>query len=212
MLKELYLDSSVVKISDAPLSRSDKIPIHLLSGNLPTSFHGGHQDSVHPLAGRSSVREVDLAVGQHAPKGCPLPKLHDLDQPFIFDISMYNRPYRFEFYDTSSPGNYTLLQPDFVILCFDVTDRRSLINVPQVWRKDVTRHYKKDGDDPPLMMLGLKRDARVEDEGVIYPQEVRGFMAITGELVSEVFEDIARTAAKTKTDAGGLTQGGCMLM
>ncbi len=90
---------------------------------------------------------------------------------------MYNRPYRFEFYDTSSPENYTLLQPDFVILCFDVTDRRSLINVPQVWRKDVTRNYKKDGDDPPLMMLGLKRDARVEEEGVIYPQEVRYFLA-----------------------------------
>lgn len=36
--------------------------------------------------------------------------------------------------------------------------------------------------------------------------------AVTGELVSEVFEDIARTAAKTKTDAGGLTQGGCMVM
>ncbi|KAI4232557.1 MAG: hypothetical protein LQ349_004929 [Xanthoria aureola] len=166
-----------------------------------------------------------LSQGQHALKGsAPLPKLHDFDQPFIFDISMYNRPYRFEFYDTSSPENYTLLQPDFVILCFDVTDRRSLINVPQVWRKDVTRNYKKDGDDPPLMMLGLKRDARVEEEGVIYPQE--GYRiaqemrcdryaecsAVTGELVTEVFEDIARTAAKTKTDAGGLTQGGCMLM
>lgn len=119
-----------------------------------------------------------LSQGQNAPKGSgPLPKLHDLDQPFIFEISMYNRPYRFEFYDTACPENYTLLQPNFVILCFDVTDRRSLINVPRVWRKDVTRHYKKDGDDPPLMMLGLKRDARVEEEGVIYPQEVRSFVA-----------------------------------
>ncbi|KAI4108867.1 MAG: hypothetical protein LQ339_001985 [Xanthoria mediterranea] len=119
-----------------------------------------------------------LSQGQHALKGsAPLPKLHDFDQPFIFDISMYNRPYRFEFYDTSSPENYTLLQPDFVILCFDVTDRKSLVNVPQVWRKDVTRNYKKDGDDPPLMMLGLKRDARVEEEGVIYPQEVRFCLA-----------------------------------
>ncbi|KAI4266689.1 MAG: hypothetical protein LQ337_008705 [Flavoplaca oasis] len=177
-----------------------------------------------PGCGKSTLISR-LSQGQNAPKGSgPLPKLHDLDQPFIFEISMYNRPYRFEFYDTACPENYTLLQPNFVILCFDVTDRRSLINVPRVWRKDVTRHYKKDGDDPPLMMLGLKRDARVEEEGVIYPQE--GYRiaqemrcdryaecsALTGELVREVFEDIARTAAKTTTDAGGLTQGGCIVM
>lgn len=135
-------------------------------------YSSGVSSSTH--ANRSSR----LSQGQHALKGsAPLPKLHDFDQPFIFDISMYNRPYRFEFYDTSSPENYTLLQPDFVILCFDVTDRKSLVNVPQVWRKDVTRNYKKDGDDPPLMMLGLKRDARVEEEGVIYPQEVRFCLA-----------------------------------
>ncbi|KAL8682074.1 MAG: hypothetical protein Q9186_001863 [Xanthomendoza sp. 1 TL-2023] len=177
-----------------------------------------------PGCGKSTLLSR-LSQGQHAPKvPGPLPVLHDLDQPFIFDISMYNRPYRIEFYDTSSPVNYTLLQPDFIILCFDVTDRRSLINVPQVWRKNVTRHFRRDGEDVPLMVLGLKRDARVEEEGVIYPQE--GYRiaqemrcdryaecsAVTGELISEVFEDIARTAAKTKTDAGGLTQGGCTLM
>ncbi|KAI4196210.1 MAG: hypothetical protein LQ350_006703 [Teloschistes chrysophthalmus] len=156
--------------------------------------------------------------------GGPLPILHDLDQPFIFNISMYNRPYRFEFFDTASPENYTLLRPDFVILCYDITDRRSLINIQQVWRKDVTRHYRVDGEDVPVMLLGLKRDARVEEPGVIYPQE--GYRiaqemrcdryaecsAVTGELISEVFEDIARTAAKTTTKAGGLTQGGCTLM
>ncbi|KAL8726242.1 MAG: hypothetical protein Q9166_006830 [cf. Caloplaca sp. 2 TL-2023] len=177
-----------------------------------------------PGCGKSTLL-ARLSQGQHALKvPGPLPTLHDLDQPFIFEVSMYNRPYRFEFFDTSSPQNYTLLQPDFVILSYDITDRRSLINVPQVWRKDVTRHYRRDGEDPPLMMLGLKRDARVEEEGVIYPQE--GYRiaqemrcdryaecsAVTGELINEVFEDIARTAAKTKTDAGGLTQGGCTLM
>ena len=30
----------------------------------------------------------------------------------------------------------------------------------------------KDRDDIPIMLLGLKRDLRVEKEGVIYPQEV----------------------------------------
>lgn len=102
----------------------------------------------------------------------PLPLLHDLDQPFIFNISMYNRPYRFEFFDTASPENYTLLRPDFIIFCYDVTDRRSLSNIPEVWRKDVARHYTRVDEDVPLMVLGLKRDARVEEEGVIYPQEV----------------------------------------
>lgn len=29
------------------------------------------------------------------------------------------------------------------------------------------------GEDIPLMVLGLKRDLRVEGEGVIHPQEVR---------------------------------------
>ena len=30
--------------------------------------------------------------------------------------------------------------------------------------------------------------------------------AMTGELMNEVFEDVARKAAKTTTEAGGLTQ------
>ena len=33
--------------------------------------------------------------------------------------------------------------------------------------------------------------------------------ATTGELMNEVIEDIARTAAKTTTIAGGLSDGGC---
>ncbi|KAL9582766.1 MAG: hypothetical protein Q9203_005352 [Teloschistes exilis] len=177
-----------------------------------------------PGCGKSTLL-ARLSRGQTSLESAgPLPILHDLDQPFIFNISMYNRPYRFEFFDTASPENYTLLRPDFVILCYDITDRRSLINIQQVWRKDITRHYMIDREDVPVMLLGLKRDARVEEPGVIYPQE--GYRiaqemrcdryaecsAVTGELISEVFEDIARTAAKTKTEAGGLTQGGCTLM
>lgn len=82
----------------------------------------------------------------------------------------------------------------------------------------------KDRDDIPVMLLGLKRDLRKEGEGVIYPQEglktaqdlrcdrYAECSAITGELMNEVIEDIARTAAKTTTEAGGLSQGGCDLM
>lgn len=98
--------------------------------------------------------------------------MRDLDQPFPFDIKLWNRPYRFEFYDTASPENYTLLTPDFVILCYDISDRSSLINAQEVWRKIVGRHYRQNGEDIPVMLLGLKRDLRVEGPGVIEPQEV----------------------------------------
>ncbi|KAI9849771.1 MAG: hypothetical protein M1830_007088, partial [Pleopsidium flavum] len=104
-------------------------------------------------------------------KVADLPPLRDLDQPFVYDIRMYNRSYRFEFSDTASPENYTLLKPDLVILCYDITDRRSLTNVQQVWSKNVIRHYAHSREDIPVMLLGLKRDLRVEDEHTIYPQE-----------------------------------------
>lgn len=101
-----------------------------------------------------------------------LPLLRDLDQPFVYDIRMYNRSYRFEFSDTASPQNFTLLHPNFVILCYDISDRRSLINVQEVWRKDVTRLYTHRDEGIPVMLLGLKRDLRAEGEDLIEPQEV----------------------------------------
>ena len=79
-------------------------------------------------------------------------------------------------------------------------------------------------DDIPVMVLGLKRDLRREEEGIITPhdglrvaQDLRcdryaECSAVTGELMNEVIEDIARTAAKTTTEAGGLSQGGCTIM
>lgn len=36
--------------------------------------------------------------------------------------------------------------------------------------------------------------------------------AITGELMNEVIEDIARTAAKTTTEAGAVSKGECAMM
>ncbi len=85
---------------------------------------------------------------------------------------MYNRYYRFEFHDTASPEHYTLLKPDFVVLCYDINDRRSLVNVQHVWFKRMVESYMEDRDDIPIMLLGLKRDLREEKPGVIYPQEV----------------------------------------
>lgn len=36
--------------------------------------------------------------------------------------------------------------------------------------------------------------------------------ALTGELMNEVLEDIARTAAKTTTEVGGLSSAPCNIM
>ena len=150
--------------------------------------------------------------------------LRDEDQPFVYDIRMYNRPYRFEFYDTASPSNYTLLQPDFIILCYDVSDRRTLRNLQNVWWRKMIEWYMQEREDIPVMMLGLKRDLRVEDGDTLYPQEGHKVAAelrcdlyaecsaTEGELMNEVFEDIARRAARTTTAKGALSDGGCNLM
>ncbi|KAH0559725.1 hypothetical protein GP486_003761 [Trichoglossum hirsutum] len=89
-----------------------------------------------------------------------LPVLHDLDQPFVFDVKLFNRPYRFEFCDTASPRNYTLLHPDVVVLCYDISNPESLTAVKEKWSKEVHIYYEPDR---PTLMLGLKRDLRTKE-------------------------------------------------
>jgi len=96
----------------------------------------------------------------------------------------------------------------------------------RLWVKETKRIFTQE-KELPILMLGLKRDLRSEEEpnGIIYPQEGYGIAqemrcdrylecsAITGELVHEVFEDICRTAAlSTKGKNGGLSEGGCRVM
>ncbi|KAF2817117.1 P-loop containing nucleoside triphosphate hydrolase protein [Mytilinidion resinicola] len=163
-----------------------------------------------------------------------LPVLRDGDQPFTFNITMYNRPYRFCFYDTASPNNYTLLKPSFIILCFDISNRSTLHSLKTRWKNFVEAHYNYD-ELLPVMVLGLKRDLRVEWKeeekkagklGVsVMPQEALNVAqemmcdryaecsALTGELCPQVLEDVARTAAKTTTEKGGRTAPTeCMVM
>ena len=78
----------------------------------------------------------------------------------------------------------------------------------------------------PILVLGLKRDLRSEDDenGIIYPQEgyqvaqeirAHKYMecsAVTGELLRETFEDITSTAIKTMTEGSGQSEGACRLM
>jgi len=55
-----------------------------------------------------------------------LPILKDIDQPFVYNIKYFNRPYSFRIYDCDGPDEWRLLQPDIVILCFDIGVRDSL--------------------------------------------------------------------------------------
>lgn len=59
----------------------------------------------------------------------PIPLLRDIDQPYIFEIKSGTRQYRFEFFDTSSPDNWRLLDPDAIVICFDISQRLTLINM-----------------------------------------------------------------------------------
>ncbi|GAB1313235.1 GTP-binding protein rho1 like [Madurella fahalii] len=151
--------------------------------------------------------------------------LKDIDQPFVFEIRTRKGQYRFEFYDTSSLESWRLLQPDMVIICYDISQRLSLIDLQRVWIKEVRSTFASN-DALPMLVLGLKRDLRSEDDpnGIIYPQEAycvaqemradkyMECSAVTGELMTEVFDDICTTALKTTTPAGGQSEGGCAIM
>ncbi|KAI1245286.1 hypothetical protein MGN70_012176 [Eutypa lata] len=150
--------------------------------------------------------------------------LRDIDQPFIFELRNRKHKYRLEFHDTSSPDNWRLLKPDLVLICYDISQRLSLINMERVWIKEVHSAFKSG--TLPVIVVGLKRDLRSEDDpnGIIYPQE--GYKvsqemradkyvecsAITGELLKLAFEEICKTAAQTVTDEGGQSEGGCTLL
>ena len=163
-----------------------------------------------------------------------LPKLRDMDQPFSFNVTLYRRPYSLNFYDTASPTNYTLLRPDFIILCYDISRRETLDSIRRRWRVLVNTHFNYD-EELPVMVLGLKRDLRKEwteaetrdggkgqsimpQEGLLVAQEMLSDIyaecsALTGELCREVLEDVAKRAARTTTENGAKSQGTqCLVM
>ncbi|GAW15832.1 hypothetical protein ANO14919_052540 [Xylariales sp. No.14919] len=155
----------------------------------------------------------------------PITLLRDVDQPFIFELRNRRRAYRLEFYDTAYPGDWRLLEPDLVLICYDISQRASLINAEQVWIKEIHSTLPTN-DRIPIIVTGLKRDLRSETDpdGPIYPQEgykvSQGMRAdkyvecsaVTGELLKLAFEEICNTAAQTQSEAGGQSEGGCILM
>ncbi|KOS21837.1 GTP-binding protein rhoA [Escovopsis weberi] len=155
----------------------------------------------------------------------PIPLLRDIDQPYVFSINVPPRSYRFEFYDTSCPDNWRTLDPDVVIISYDISQRLSLINMKRYWINEVKKSFERI-DSLPIIVLGLKRDLRSEQDpnGIIYPhdayraaQEIRAdryveCSAVTGELVRLAFEDICKTAVGTTTARGGQSEGGCTIL
>lgn len=97
--------------------------------------------------------------GRELKPGEKLPTLHDFDQPFPFEVSFYPRRARLEFYDTSSPENYSLLQPSVIVLCFSISDPGSLDSIQTQWKTTVETHFNQD-ENIPVILLGLKRDVR----------------------------------------------------
>ncbi|KAF4547654.1 Ras-like protein 7 [Elsinoe fawcettii] len=166
-----------------------------------------------------------LSALKEGPTLKELPRLRDSEQPFAFDVTLYRRPFRLEFYDTSSPTSYLLLRPSVVILCFSIADRSSLQSVHSTWKDVVEANFNYNAQ-LPVIVLGLKRDLRKEnDPDTIFPHEAVAFAqamrcdkycecsALTGELCDLVFEDIAKTAVATTTEEGGQSQGPvCALM
>lgn len=111
-----------------------------------------------------------------------------------------------------------------VILCFDISNRESLRSVRNHWRRAVALNYHDPKDRLPIMLVGLKRDLRGKVGDFVLPQdafkEARQLQcdryaecsAKTGELMWQVLEDITKTAAKTTTEAGGRSEGTCLVM
>ncbi|OTA90794.1 hypothetical protein M434DRAFT_360462 [Hypoxylon sp. CO27-5] len=167
----------------------------------------------------SRISRGSSGLGGHA----SITLLRDIDQPFIFEIRNRRRAYRLEFYDTSCPEDWRLLEPDLVLICYDISQRLSLINMQRVWIKEVRKNFLAS-DRIPVIVVGLKRDLRSETDpnGIIYPQEgynvsqemcVDKYVecsAVTGELLKLAFEEICNTAVKTATSGGGQSEGGCV--
>ncbi|KAJ5577095.1 hypothetical protein N7535_004021 [Penicillium sp. DV-2018c] len=169
---------------------------------------------------------AQLKNGRQSPPGQPQVNpdnrevLRDSDQPFIYDIRFSKKTFTLELYDTSNPNqHWSTLRPDVTVLAFDISNRDTLASLRE-WRNNITRYFQYGyGERIPVMMLGLKRDLRREGEGIIYPQE--GYRiaqelrcdryaecsAVTGELLAETFEDLARLAAMTMTEKGGQSAG-----
>ncbi|KAH6896903.1 ras small GTPase, rho subfamily [Thelonectria olida] len=151
-----------------------------------------------------------------------------MDQPFIFEVKSGRRQFRFELSDTSSPDNWRTLDPNAIVICYDISQRLSLINMKRYWLPEVKKAFERI-DTIPIIVLGLKRDLRStkDPNGLIVPneayqvaQEMRAdryieCSAVTGELLQLAFEDLCKTAIAPlpgTMGSAGLMSIGCSVM
>lgn len=134
---------------------------------------------------------------------------------------MYNRPYRFEFYDTASPTNYTVLKPAVIILCYSIAQPETLRSLHTHWKTLVEMHFSYD-ESLPVVMLGLCRDVRQkadydgkvksivgdgDDEqealngrSIVYPQEA---LKIAQEMRCDRYCECSALTGEVRTDVSG---------
>lgn len=152
--------------------------------------------------------------------------LKDSNQPFVLDLkSSRQGSHRLAFSDTAAPTHYTQQRPNLIVLCFDISRKSTLVNVQQRWRpfveKDLNLHERH-----PILLLGLKRDLRVEmDSESVMPQEamrVAGEMRVdryaetsakTGECWDVCVQDVLGMAVRSLRSDGGRTEGAnCVIL
>ncbi len=68
-----------------------------------------------------------LKPGNNSKGPEPIELLRDADQPFVYEINFSKKSFTLEVYDTENPNqHWTTLQPDVVLLAFDISNRRTL--------------------------------------------------------------------------------------
>lgn len=69
-----------------------------------------------------------------------LPVLNDSDQPYMYTVRLGYRRFQLAFYDMSYPEkHWSLLDPDVVIMTYDITSRAGLGQLKEVSRLDIKR-------------------------------------------------------------------------
>ncbi|KKA23596.1 Rho-like small GTPase [Rasamsonia emersonii CBS 393.64] len=146
----------------------------------------------------------------------PLQLLHDSNQPFVYDIRFSKKSFRLEFYDTASPNqHWTTLQPDVVLLAFDISNRATLDGLKGFLSQSAEHEKKKSTFSgamisPDISKVEQANSYRIAQE--LHCDCYAECSAVTGELMAETFEDIAKTAAMTTTASGGQSAGGCTIL
>ncbi|KAF3766309.1 P-loop containing nucleoside triphosphate hydrolase protein [Cryphonectria parasitica EP155] len=152
-------------------------------------------------------------------------RVNDKEQPFLHHLVQGPLRFQLEFSDTASPQDWRTLKPQIILLCFDVSERQSLVNIKDIWIKEVRKTFP-DESNIPIVVVGLKRDLRPRDaddtfippnEAYQVAQAVRAdryieCSALNGDLLDIAYEDLLDVVAQTASEEGGQSSGGCAVM